>query len=333
MKMTRTRAGGFTLIELLVVIAIIGVLIGLLLPAVQKVREAANRMSCTNNLKQLGLALHNYHDTYGSFPHAVQLCDVPTSTHHSFIPYLFPYIEQGNLPYDLKKGFQDPVNETVLGPDGKTNNERTIKLLLCPTTPTQPGARLENNRHAPTDYTTVVAWLIAPNIYLTGPTASPYYPNNIPPVEPTYQGMLDFQNTGMFGLPGRRITDATDGSSNTLLLVEDAGRPQVYLKGGRLSNSPALTNVGWASGLTTLDRAIWGSDPTMVTANDRYVTPGPCALNCINFRQVYAFHPGGANVVFCDGSVHFINENIPLYILAALFTRNIGETIQQGFYN
>ncbi len=342
MKTARTRqSAGFTLIELLVVIAIIGVLIGLLLPAVQKVRESANRMSCTNNLKQLGLAFHNYHDTYGTFPHAVQLVNAgPPPTHHSFFPYLLPYIEQGNLPFDLKSGFQDPVNDTVLGPDGKTNNERVIKLFICPTTPVLPGDRLVENpalpnlRRAPTDYTTVVAWLIAPNIYLTGPTASPYYPNNIPAPEPTYQGMLGFQNVaGNLSAPGRRVTDATDGSSSTLLLIEDAGRPQVYLKNRTLAPGNPIANLGWSSGLTTLDRAIWGCDPAVTNAAGRYITPGPCALNCTNFRQPYAFHPGGANAVFCDGSVHFISETIPLYVLAALFTRNIGENVQQGFYN
>src|SRR5262245_6249081 len=90
------RQAGFTLIELLVVIAIIAVLIALWLPAVQKVREAANRINCANNLKQLGLAMHNHHDTYLGFPPCVQA----TPKQHAWTPFIFPYIEQGNIPYD-----------------------------------------------------------------------------------------------------------------------------------------------------------------------------------------------------------------------------------------
>ena len=190
MRSARTqRSTGFTLIELLVVIAIIGVLIGLLLPAVQKVREAANRMSCTNNLKQLGLALHNYHDTYGCFPHGATRTTPTDGAGISWIPFIFPYIEQGNLPYNFTKPYNDPVNDVTIGVTGKTNNQNIVKMLLCPSAP-PASDRLANNNDAPTDYTAIVASLATNNIYLTNSTASPYFTTGVPPADASYQGIL-----------------------------------------------------------------------------------------------------------------------------------------------
>src|SRR6267378_4008608 len=147
------RCRGFTLIELLVVIAIIGVLIGLLLPAVQKVREAANRMTCSNNLKQIGLALHNFHDTNQGFPPSrvnnrqappaplQPFSDFPQMSNvhfqHTWAPFLLPYIEQGNLQnqYNFSLNFEDNVTKNANGQTNYQVIQTDVKLFLCPSAP------------------------------------------------------------------------------------------------------------------------------------------------------------------------------------------------------
>lgn len=317
------RATGLTLLELLVVTAIIAVLIGLLLPAVQKVRAASARTYCTNNLRQLGLALHNYHNAHGGFPPAAMALNDDETSSISWVPYLFPYIEQGNLPYDLTQGCMSDANHSRVGPNGKTNNQNVIKLLLCPSAP-PASQRLGDNDSAPSDYQPIIWQLVGPNRYLTGDPASPYYPSNLPAPDPTYQGVMAKSR-------GRRLAEVTDGTANTLLLVECAGRSQVYLKGGILSTALPRPLTGWASTRGPVT-GIAGTDPSTVTPLGTYPTPGLCAINCTNFQDVYAFHSGGSNMVFADGSVHFIADNMPLYVLASLFTRATGEVIPWGYW-
>ncbi len=321
MKTARTqRRTGFTLIELLVVIAIIAVLIALLLPAVQKVREAASRMSCQNNLKQLGLAFHNYHDTHGSFPPGMRATnDRPGPGIMPWPPFLFPFIEQGNVPYDMTVTYFHPNNERVVRSHGTTNNKTVIKLLLCPSAPSV-AARQAANVNAPSDYQTWWAFP-SPNPFLTSPTASPYFTRGMPS-DPLTPGVMAINGGREGAAVGRRLTDVTDGTSNTLLLVECAGRPQVYRK----RNLTSITvGAAWSAHRSML--AFQGVDPVT------FAKPGPCAVNCTNQSDLYSFHSGGANVLFADGSVHFLSEGIPLHVLASLYTRASGEIIPTGFSN
>ncbi len=324
------RDSGFTLIELLVVIAIIGVLIGLLLPAVQKVREAASRMSCQNNLKQLGLAFHNYHDTYGTLPPGMRSTrDINPPTNAppgggilAWPPFLFPFIEQGNIPYDMNH------NLGVNSPTNQANNRFVIKLLLCPSAPPVDGRFAANNGAAPTDYVTWVFAAPANHPFLINTTGSPYFAAGVVPTDPLTPGLLAI-NPGRVGdALGHPLTAATDGTSNTLLLVECGGRPQVYNK--RALVSTATATAAWGQQRSNL--FFQGTDPARPPlANGTYVKPGPCAINCTNNNEPYAFHNGGMNAVFADGSVRFLTESMPLYVLHLLYTRNAGEVNPPGF--
>jgi prepilin-type N-terminal cleavage/methylation domain-containing protein len=292
--MSRFARRGFTLIELLVVIAIIAILIGLLLPAVQKVREAAARAKCANNLKQLGLGLHNHHDAIGGFPPAKQ--DTPAAC---WTYSVLPYIEQQPLfnRYNVNVRWDNTkVNDANPGGVGQTE----VAVFLCPSAPAgRVGAR---NRKV-IDYSPANQ-IARPNSFL----------KPIPPSDGTFLGVLGHN---VF----RKITDVTDGTSNTVLLAEDAGRNQEW-KMGKLVNTTGGTGA-WANPATEIN--INGFNPATNT------TPGPCGVNCSNINEVYAFHTGVANAIMTDGSVRTLKAGLPVSILVPLITRAQGELLPSDF--
>jgi prepilin-type N-terminal cleavage/methylation domain-containing protein/prepilin-type processing-associated H-X9-DG protein len=306
--LTTARRRGFTLIELLVVIAIIAVLIGLLLPAVQKVREAAGRMKCADNLKQLGLAMHNYHDTMGTFPPAYvnkgPYGNTSFSFSHGWAPFLLPYIEQQPL-YNLYRWdvpLFDPGNRAVVS--------RHLKLFQCPPAPEQdryftlgPFA-VFGTQGACGDYTITLG--VDPVLAQLG------WVDRVG----DFRGALTNTPTPALSLSpaptGTRFADILDGTSTTILLTEDAGRPRLW-QAGKAGPDQVLPGGPWDS----------FKGPVILQGStiDGTAKPGPCALNCNNDQEVYAFHTGGANAAFVDGHVQFLKVGMGLRIMARLITR------------
>jgi prepilin-type N-terminal cleavage/methylation domain-containing protein/prepilin-type processing-associated H-X9-DG protein len=324
----RTLARGFTLIELLVVIAIIGVLIALLLPAVQKVREAANRMSCQNNLKQLGLALFNYHTTNRCFPPG--RVKVGTVDYHGWIAYTLSYLEQDNLArrINLNLPYADPSNIAA----GLTH----LSVLTCPSAP----SNRDSTTGAMTDYSASAIYM-SMALAATQNFAVPYANdmtlfNNSGVLLRVAPTSISGGTTGSGNTTGNRISDINDGTSNTIAVAECAGRPQSWVS-GRLDSAGTFINSGGSHQGRWIDPNNWleifGFDVTAHTQGWPAGNPtSPCAINCANSKEVYAFHPGGANSVFADGSVHFLNANMDLPTLRALVTIRGHEVINSSDY-
>jgi prepilin-type N-terminal cleavage/methylation domain-containing protein len=319
----------FTLIELLVVIAIIAVLIGLLLPAVQKVREAAARSSCQNNLKQTALALLNYESGIGQLPVSIRPVSGPRI---SWTIAILPEIEQNNLG----AGYNPAVNWDVAPNLAITS--QSIKIFVCPSDP--------NPQRLDGDPTSGQWNEVAISDYGASSEISPLAPSSLNGAGNGGGLLQKVTNSTTDPRTGVLLASATDGLSNTLLLIESAGRPNIWRKNKQISTAgsppnPYTNGGGWARPATDIDFLPASADGTTY--------PGPCAAGCTNgfafgpsspdpnfgtegSGAPYSFHTGGLNVALGDGSVHFIRSSISVATFAALVTRAGGETIDESQY-
>ena len=333
---TSTRRHGFTLVELLVVIAIIAVLIGLLLPAVQKVRDAAMRTQCQNNLKQIGLGCLSYHDANQALPPSHNATD-------GWPAMILPYIEQANLysGYTLGLGYDQGSNASVI--------IMQVPIFACPAAPigrfqiTQSPSGYGTSAQLPgqmgnIDYGAVNQ--VFDGFYIASGLPVPAgYPNSclgvLQPNSPT------------------PIVWISDGTSNTIMIAEDAGEPSSWVL-GQANNTPRppgkniektegvgvpTPDWGWAD--PGFAYSINGCDPTtgyiiqhdsaqsgqVSNGNGGFTAPsGPAVfINGNNNGELYSFHTIGANVVFADGSVHLLKQDMTPAAFAALVTARGGE--------
>jgi prepilin-type N-terminal cleavage/methylation domain-containing protein len=334
---TKSKRIAFTLIELLVVIAIIAILIGLLLPAVQKVRAAAARTQCSNNMKQLGLAALNYESTYGKLPPSLIVDVTPGAgapyplNIHAWGPNFLPYIEQDNLAkmYDFRFPFVSSPTIIPGTPDNQSVIQAQLKVMVCPATP-----RVANLIY--TDSGLGIPWKAscadyAPNSGINRPTFFGY-PANISPysilssMRPQIRGPAAILAAlGLGPCEPLTMVQVTDGTSNTILLCEDAGRPDLWIRGQLAKpyvpgKSPPADGAGWGD-----YKSEYGLDGVTTTLNPLSASePGNTVINGYNNNETYAFHTGGAMHVFTDGSVRFIRESIDPQQYAALITAQGG---------
>jgi prepilin-type N-terminal cleavage/methylation domain-containing protein/prepilin-type processing-associated H-X9-DG protein len=332
----RRLRGGFTLVELLVVIAIIGILVGLLLPAVQAAREAARRMQCSNNLKQLGLAMHNYEGTFKTFPPAY-FVDSRLNA-QMWGTMILPFIEQKPLGdvYDSRVPSFDQSPSLGYSATATQSNlvaiQTPLETFVCPSAPGGSTGRIYNgvlpaNAGGPGLPPMDLTWRCAPSDYcvttgVRGDFANIAYSGS---AGGNRHGAL--QPGGLFGTAGSRMSTITDGTSSTFLLGERIGGGDIYQD--RQIN-PSLAPYGGVNG------GGWGdflNGEHWLSGSLYDGTPGPdggpCAINCTNQRSAgfYAMHPGGCQFVMCDGSVKFVGETAAALVIASQITRQKGEVV------
>ena len=311
------RRNAFTLVELLVVIAIIGVLVALLLPAVQAAREAARRSQCLNNFKQLGLSLLNHESAKGRLPHGRwNIIPGDTSKHavadrlgksndHSWQVLALPYAEEQNLArlYDMKKGWFALENRPAVA--------APLSLFLCPTVPERDrfdGSFTSDKKPAAGDYGCTngvgrAVWNLRSELGR--------YPGDLQDGEDNDQ-VIGVLNTA-FTRPPCKMQNITDGLSSTWMIAESAGRPDLYTKGakGTAAGEPGNAYAGCS----------WADPDSGFTVNAQPV------INYHNDSEIYAFHSGGAQFCYADGHSAFVAETLDTVVGIALVTRAGDEVV------
>jgi prepilin-type N-terminal cleavage/methylation domain-containing protein len=373
----KSPRSAFTLIELLVVIAIIAVLVALLLPAVQQAREAARRTQCRNNLKQIGLAVHNFESTFRFLPHPGQ-CDSTGGAATVYMTQstptlLLPYIDQmpvynmmnhdltfaamGTAPFSYALGAIHPASTGAIYNDANFPNtvaaaRTVIQSFICPSTPIGQPTR------APDQYGSFDYMFIAVSDIEDGmPGQAP--PGVIGARAPSGPRRLEQTVQGILACERRSFNACTDGSSNTFLCIEDAGRahPSVA-QFGSFSTRPSPNGEGpaWHQGIGNVQpsggrRMYAWADPDCATNGvsgpsnaispasrmariNNYAAPlgGPpeCRWannNCGPNDEPFGFHAGGCHAAMGDGSVRFVNENINTLMLKWLSGAMDGQTV------
>lgn len=303
------KVAAFTLVELLVVITIIGILISLLLPAVQAAREAARRMQCTNNLKQWGLAMHLYDNNYGVFPFGTltggsyggddaNQGGPGKNRRMSFVIPLWPYIEQ-KTAYD-----RYDFNHNWFGSENMILCQQQVPLYYCPS---DPGAKIWNPPAS-----------LGASTFCRGNYVVNFGNGSFLQTETTFQG-------APFGM-NRQITHAQvkDGASNTMFMSEVL-RP---LNGADWDFRGSIFDDNRsAAQFMTLYTPNSGVDSTVCFD---LKLPAPCLYGPTQYQQARSYHPGGVNVTFGDGAVHFTSDSISLDLWQALGSSNGGEPIGNG---
>jgi prepilin-type N-terminal cleavage/methylation domain-containing protein/prepilin-type processing-associated H-X9-DG protein len=316
---------GFTLVELLVVIAIIGILIALLLPAVQAAREAARRSQCTNNLKQLGLALQNYHDTYSKFPSA---CQDPTQFGPSVIVFVLPYVEQGAI----RENYVDIGHSGASTGITILNDEAAairLSLLLCP-------SDANKGTHTPLAWTNyhmnhgtwvhVAGWdgVFGPNLAVAGKPKAPQV--RMADILDGTSNTVAFSEVCLGPPSGSALDKRTDcfeagaQTATTLAAARTAFMAQNW------KTAPQAGGSGWRwRGYPWREGSVWR------TGYNHLLPPNSPCWRPNDWWQLVtpasSFHPGGVNAVLCDGSVRFTQENIAPTAWEAAGSRKGGEAI------
>jgi prepilin-type N-terminal cleavage/methylation domain-containing protein/prepilin-type processing-associated H-X9-DG protein len=345
-----SKRRGFTLIELLVVLAIIAVLIGLLLPAVQKVRESANRIRCANNLRQLGVALHHYHLTQECFPPGMVCSGLNTSDAEATgYTYLLPYLEQDNTQrlYHFDRPWFDPENYQAVA--------ISVRIFFCPS----------NREQGQIDLAPIAAQWQTPlppvaagcdYVFCKGANGAAEQDWNRIPI----------QVRGVFHIrppdephSGIRLGDITDGTSltfamgdatagNPIYLVRDLNQPDQPVL-DLLTGQPIVMQQSWsAAGIGDATHPFYGSvfgvtaqyglppDPRDEPMNRRPATPSLYGGDARGDNQsgkdyiggFRSLHPGGCNFLFCDGAVRFLSQTVQPEVYRALSTYAGGEVVQ-----
>jgi prepilin-type N-terminal cleavage/methylation domain-containing protein/prepilin-type processing-associated H-X9-DG protein len=310
MAMIDRHTKGFTLVELLVSIAILGILVAILLPAVQGAREAARKVACANNLRQIGLALHQFVDTRKCFPASGWTLAAPQNPTGAYIGWqasVLVHLEQNQVAFGYDRTshwWSDPnlligrIPMSVYQCPSTPLSERPRALVAKPPRP----ALVLDSPLGPTDYAAImgVRASIAPRFYLsTEATRSVMYRNSI-----------------------TRFSDITDGASNTVMVVESGARPAVFRLGKYVKDAGNEQGNGWvdSEGGFSLD----GSD-AMGLRQGAGPSLTPYVMNRTNENEPYSFHLGGCHFLYADGRCEFTDESIDLLIAAGLCTRSAGE--------